>query len=241
MATPQKENGYTPIANEILEQIIKLKLNGTQFRIVMAVWRYTYGYNRKEHNISETFLANAMNTHKAQIAREIKVLIDKKIILVIKESTSTTAKIIAFNKNYDEWVGLQSPDILTVNGLANSGVNGLVNQERNIKENKRKKDLKDICAFFELAWNAYPEKKGKAKVSEKSKRVLFELGFDIVKRCIDRYVASKPTWKEYQHGSTFFNSGYIDYLDENYSEQGEKVKSSTVTPYSGYRDLRELI
>jgi len=41
MANPQKENGYTPVANEILDELVKLPLNGTQLRIICVVWRFT--------------------------------------------------------------------------------------------------------------------------------------------------------------------------------------------------------
>ena len=56
---PQLENGYTKIADQILENTAKLKLNGTQMRIILIVWRYTYGFNRKETDLSVTFLATS--------------------------------------------------------------------------------------------------------------------------------------------------------------------------------------
>ena len=41
-------------------------------------------------------------------------------------------------------------------------------------------------------------------------------------RAIDRYKADlerDSSWRKPQNGSTFFNSGYVDYLDANYQEQ----------------------
>ena len=72
--------------------------------------------------------------------------------------------------------------------------------------------------FFERAWQYYPNKRGKGQVSEKSKERLMSHGWDNVKRAIDRYLddLKKDEWRKAQNGSTFFNSGYIDYLDENY-------------------------
>ena len=104
MASPQKENGYTPIANEILEHIIKEKLNGTQFRILIAVWRNTYGFNRKSHEISDVFLSKAISVPRQQIAREIKPLIERNIILVLKNAKYNASKTIAFNKDYGTWI-----------------------------------------------------------------------------------------------------------------------------------------
>jgi phage replication O-like protein O len=103
MANPQKENGYTPIANEILEHLMKIKLNGTQFRIIMAVWRYTYGFSRKEYTLSESFLAKSIRTSRQSIGRELKFLFSQRILIVITPSSCISTAIIAFNKNYDEW------------------------------------------------------------------------------------------------------------------------------------------
>ncbi len=38
-------------------------------------------------------------------------------------------------------------------------------------------------------------------------------------RCIERYLLDlkRDEWRKPQNGSTFFNSGYVDYLDENYT------------------------
>jgi len=104
LANPQKENGYTPVANEIIEQLVKLPLNGTQLRIILVVWRYTYGFSRKEHELSVSFLANATGIHKKQIQRELKELIQLKIIYIAKEATFSSSRIIGFNKDYDSYL-----------------------------------------------------------------------------------------------------------------------------------------
>ena len=103
MASPQKENGYTPIANELIEQLYKLPLSGTKLRILLLVFRYTYGFSRKEHDLSENFIASALYTNKRQIQREIKSLIDANVLLVTKQATFNSSKIVAFNKDYDKW------------------------------------------------------------------------------------------------------------------------------------------
>ena len=44
MANPQIENGYTAIANEILDHLYKQSLNGTELKVVMCILRYTFGF-----------------------------------------------------------------------------------------------------------------------------------------------------------------------------------------------------
>ena len=94
-----------------------------------------------------------------------------------------------------------------------------VPEKRETRNEKR--SMSEINNFFESVWNLYPEKKGKAQISDSNRRKLFEVGYETLKRCIERYKKDKPDWKKWQHGSTFFNSGYIDYLDENYTPEEE--------------------
>jgi phage replication O-like protein O len=103
MKSPQKENGYTPIANEILEQVIQLSLNGTQLRIIMFVWRYTYGYSRKEHDLSEGFIVKETGINRRQVQRALSELIKMNIIQVLQDATFNATRIIGFNKDYDSW------------------------------------------------------------------------------------------------------------------------------------------
>ncbi len=92
---------------------------------------------------------------------------------------------------------------------------------------KSKKVL--IAQFFESVWKLYPEKKGKAKVSNKKKQELYNYGYDVISKCIDRYKQNKKDWQEWQNGSTFFNSGYVDYLDENYATTDEPKPQAYMT------------
>lgn len=92
-------------------------------------------------------------------------------------------------------------------------------EEKIQKENKTEHNTAEIEDFFESVWILYPKKAGKGSVSSKQKKVLFNIGYDEIKRCIERYVVDQKNPDFYKHGSTFFNTGYIDYLDENFTEQ----------------------
>lgn len=102
MANPQLEDGHTRIANEILENIMKVSLNGTQFRLVMAIWRYTYGFQRKQHEMSISFLAEAISASRSQVDRELLVLIERKIIEVVATG-KRGGRVLGFNKKHTEW------------------------------------------------------------------------------------------------------------------------------------------
>ena len=84
-----------------------------------------------------------------------------------------------------------------------------------------------INAFFESVWKLYPVKKGKGQVSDAKKAKLYSVGYDELCRAIERYKAElekDADWRKPQNGSTFFNSGYVDYLDANYQPQERKPK-----------------
>lgn len=78
----------------------------------------------------------------------------------------------------------------------------------------------EIDEFFESIWKLYPNKKGKGQISDSKKKKLYEIGYDELSRAIDRYKdgLKLESWRKPQNGSTFFNSGYVDYLDANYDE-----------------------
>lgn len=121
MASPQIENGYTRIANEILEQAAKVNLNGTQFRLVLTVWRYTYGFGRKSHELSIAFLMESIGASRSQVARELSVLKKRNIIIEIGKGKGGANKL-GFNKNYKEWAD-NAPNEVVPNPVSpNQGV-----------------------------------------------------------------------------------------------------------------------
>lgn len=100
---------------------------------------------------------------------------------------------------------------------------------------KEKKRKEEHSTFFEEVWSLYPNKVGKGKISDTKKEEIYKLG-DEFKRCISRYIAyvearRKDDFPElkYQNGSTFFNSGYVDYLDKNYKD--DEVKKEPMEPF----------
>lgn len=100
----QLENGFTKVANELFEIIPFYKFNGSQFSIIITVLRFTYGFNRKDHDISITFLTNATGIKRTQVDRELNTLLENKVINVTKESTKTEARKLSLNKHYEQWL-----------------------------------------------------------------------------------------------------------------------------------------
>ena len=109
----------------------------------------------------------------------------------------------------------------------NNNNNNIINNIYSSSDDEQKKERvkntdKEAEELFEALWKKYPVKRGKGSVKISTKRKLLSYGYEQMVRCIDRYVSEiKRLGKEdyYKDGSTFFNSGYIDFLDENYVER----------------------
>ena len=82
MASPQLENGYTKIANEILDAFIgsKVTIPAEVRRIVDFIIRKTYGFRKKEDSISLSQFALATRLKKPSTIRAIHKAISMGII-----------------------------------------------------------------------------------------------------------------------------------------------------------------
>lgn len=101
------------------------------------------------------------------------------------------------------------------------------------KNNKETKNINNVQSeannLFDTLWKLYPVKKGKGQISATKKREIFGVGYDEMNRAIQRYLAElekDADWRKPQNGSTFFNSGYVDYLDANFIPNENKGVSS---------------
>jgi len=96
-STPQLDNGYVKIANEILEHLYKINLTSYQMRIILFIFRKTYGYNKKEDWISVSQIVEGTGIKQSHVSRTKKELLDKNILY-----TPTGIKI-AFQKDWRLW------------------------------------------------------------------------------------------------------------------------------------------
>lgn len=80
-------------------------------------------------------------------------------------------------------------------------------------------------ADFETLWKMYPRKKGKGQISDTQKKKIAKIGFERMKTAIERFIAEMDgqDMQYIPYGSTFFNSGYVDYLPEEVSKPPKPV------------------
>jgi len=124
LSNPQIEDGYTRIANEIMENVYAWDFNGTQLKIILCLWRYTYGFQRKEHCLSESFLAKAVGRHRKQVGQELTRLIDMGVIKVISPATFSEPRVISFNKRFEEWGQKEGQGVNSLPPIENTSTTG---------------------------------------------------------------------------------------------------------------------
>lgn len=95
------ENGYCKLANELLDSFCQLDISGTQFQLLMAIVRATYGYNKKADRVTNTYLAELTGISLSAVKDGLIKLAERNIIVVEK---SGIMKLVSVNKTVSDWV-----------------------------------------------------------------------------------------------------------------------------------------
>jgi len=81
--------GYIPIPNSIFDKYLG-ELTSSEFSVLMAIIRKTWGWNKTEDRISVSQISTATNLTNKTIINSLKVLEQKKIISTKKRHNRTT-------------------------------------------------------------------------------------------------------------------------------------------------------
>jgi len=193
--------------------------------------------------LSETFILKALGLSKSQlrqVKRELKALIDSKILLVMREASFNSTRLIAFNKNYDDWclnkhqVTKKTPgdkkDTQPGDFLDTQPGDFLDTQDKqktNIKTNTYTDD-------FEKFYSEYPRPEDKRRTFNNWKKQLKYYSVkQLMAACRNYKTAKTGTEKQYLKTSANFlgrEKPFEDYLDENY-KGNENYSSESAYPY----------
>ncbi|HID3789959.1 TPA: replication protein [Klebsiella pneumoniae] len=93
------DDGFTRIANELLEAVMRAGLSQHQLLVFMAVMRKTYGFNKKSDWVSNEQLSELTGIlpHKCSAAKST---------LVKRGILTQTGRVIGINKAVSEWSSL---------------------------------------------------------------------------------------------------------------------------------------
>jgi phage replication O-like protein O len=96
VADVQLENGFTRIANDLIEALSRTNLSSQEFRVFMAIARKTYGWGKTEDKLSVSQLSDMTKISRSHISKVIKRLTNRNMIL--------RNGVTGIQKNFDKWV-----------------------------------------------------------------------------------------------------------------------------------------
>jgi phage replication O-like protein O len=222
MADVQIDDGYTKVANELLEAIMRINLSSYEFRVIMAIMRKTYGYSKKQDYISLSQLEEITDIKACHICRTLKKLKDKNMIL-------SNGHLTGIQKDYDLWKVTQTGNTQTGNTHLGNKVTysgNEITQTGNKKlpkqvDTKEKKETYTKEIIYIVAYlNQKAGKNFKHTIRKNQELITARLneGFtvDDFKKVIDNKVAGwKGTEQEiYLRPLTLFGTKFESYLNE---------------------------
>ena len=102
MINSQKENGFVPIATEIMKAFPRIRIPGEARQLLDLILRLTYGFNQKAADISLNKFVSGTGLNKPAIIRGLNKLQRMNLISVIQKDNGDTRKY-SFIKQYELW------------------------------------------------------------------------------------------------------------------------------------------
>ncbi|WP_254303165.1 replication protein [Rahnella sp. BCC 1045] len=224
------DDGYTRIANELLEAVMSADLTARQLKVALAVMRKTYGFGKKTDRITNTQIAGMTGIHHTHVCTAKNEMIAMNVIITsgsqiginkvvsdwnfnISQVSETLAK--SANKTLAEVANDHSPTQLNTketyqkkkeNTPKSPEGSDEVAEKKTPSKSKKKPSLEFDRERFKNTWNCKAEKHGLPKINgvsattEKSLKYLYEAH---LRNCTQN--GRKPTDMD-----TLFN-GYIEF------------------------------
>jgi phage replication O-like protein O len=117
LESPQLEDGFTPVANTIMDPICRTRLSGTDWDFLHFLWRKTYGWSKPSDIIALSQFCEGTGMSQSHVCRTIKRLLAMNVIFrhVARTGHGETATY-EFNKRVWSWKSL--PKLATLPALA---------------------------------------------------------------------------------------------------------------------------
>lgn len=194
--------------DEILLFAYEINMDMEKVKLILEECLTRGVFNKEKYDLYKILTSKGIQCrYKEAVLRRKDVEIKEEYLLVDNNFGVKTVKKI------------QDVDIVTTSSEHDDNKSTQTKvKERKVKETKIK-DNTEIM-LVEGIWSLYPNKKGKAAAIKQIPKLIKEYSKEEIIRCVNRYseeVKSKNTEMQFiKNGSTFFNGGYMDYLDCNY-------------------------
>ena len=105
--SPQLEDGFTRIANELLEALCRMPLGNSEGQIFLCILRKTYGWGKKQDDISISQIETATGISRRMVIYGVQNLEARKLLKITRKKgrgVKNEINEIAIQKNHDLWV-----------------------------------------------------------------------------------------------------------------------------------------
>lgn len=125
MASPQLQNGFARIANELLEQFLVRDFSKRELVVLLYVVRHTYGFSRKAFALDPKEAAAATGLDAENLRKSIKALLASGVLVASEDG-------VGLQKDHDLWQAEgRSPVKTTDDGAGQNNRNFRSKQPRN--------------------------------------------------------------------------------------------------------------
>lgn len=181
--SPQLEDGFVRIANELMLAILKSPFTARQQKVVFAIIQKTYGYGKKVDDVSASQIGDLCGLNRTHVTATLNQLLAMK---VIHKEPGVYGSLVGINKDYSKWSFASTESVQVYqSGTSTESVQGVPNQsfastesvqvdstksvhtKDNLpKDNQQKKKPCASADAFARFWAAYPKKKSKGQAEK---------------------------------------------------------------------------
>ena len=177
--------------------------------------------------VANTVLMSKCDLNMQKLIRARNKLINQGYITYLKGKNQNDAPIYSIIKLYDNIANNTTNNIADniANNIADDITNDTINKQNKTKHITSSND-EELKKHFELIWQIYPNKKGKAKSEElffqwikgrKINKAIMQLTDKQMYLAVKKYkkeCEEKESETQFiKHGDTFFNKAILDYIE----------------------------
>lgn len=99
----QVEHGHSRIAHPILEAMAAAGFTAAQYAVLLVLVRETYGWSRRDAQVSLGAFITATRLHKTTVQRALQPLIDEGVTVVVEPATFSAPAVYRIQKDPRKW------------------------------------------------------------------------------------------------------------------------------------------
>lgn len=99
-----KNSGFTKFPNELLEKLMTADLTAREYRIILSVIRYTFGYHKESEQLSLSVLSELTQLDRSVLSKVINKLLERNIIGELEKPGFNSGRVLTINTDTREWL-----------------------------------------------------------------------------------------------------------------------------------------